>query len=334
MPLGRDDASYVIQTHNLIERVLWEHLEPCYLRSTLETALGAIGLAGAESASVLLLPTWVCEAAGGDPRQATPLAVSWCLLYTAASLLDDVEDNDLGNELGPAMSPAQATNVATALVFLSQLVLGHLDRSGIEAELALAIQRTFNHASLHVCAGQHIDLATDALTLEQYWQVAAAKAGHPFAVACRTGAMVGTRDPRLVDRYAAFGHNLGVLVQISDDFNGVWRSLERNDLIIGSKTLPLVYATSVASRADRKRLHELLGRIPAERSALEEAQRMIADSGALQYSIVQAEIYRDRAKTALPASGGGGAARSRLVALVDRVMPALSVADRAESPQD
>jgi len=332
MPLGRGDASYVIETHNLIERVLGENLEAGSLLTTLETGLDGIKRAEAERASFPLLPIWVCQAAGGDPRQATPIAASWCLLYTAASLLDDVEDNELGDEPWPALSPAQATNVATALIFVSQLVLGDLGRSGVDAGLVLAIQHAFNRASLRVCAGQHIDLATDTLTLGQYWQVAAAKSGHPFSVVCRAGAMLGTGDRRLVDRYAGFGHNLGVLVQISDDFNGVWRSLERNDLVVGSKTLPLVYATSVASPANRKRLHELLGKIPAEQSALLEAQQVIADSGALQYSVVQAEIYRNRAKEALPASGGDGAAQSRLTALVDRVMPVLSVADRAELP--
>jgi geranylgeranyl diphosphate synthase type I len=334
MPPGRDDASYVIEIHNLIAGVLGEHLQGCSLLGTLETALGAIKLARGGSASFLLLPIWVCEAAGGEPRQATPVAASWCLLYEAASLLDDVQDDDLGDELWPAMSPAQATNVATALIFLSQLVLGCLRQAGVDVELALAIQRAFNRASLRVCAGQHIDLAADAITLKQYWRVAAAKSGQPFSVACRTGAMLGTEDPSRVDHYGAFGHNLGVLVQISDDVNGVWRSREGNDLVVGSRTLPLIYALSVASPDHRSKLHDLLSRIPAERSALDAAQQMIADAGALQYSIVQAEIYRNRAKAALIASGGSGAAQSRLATLLNRVLPALSVTDRESAPED
>ena len=43
----------------------------------------------------LHLPGLCCQAACGEPQHAISVAVAWVLLYTAAHLLDDVEDGEI-----------------------------------------------------------------------------------------------------------------------------------------------------------------------------------------------------------------------------------------------
>jgi competence protein ComQ len=251
------------------------------------------------------------------------VAAAWCLLHTAALLLDDVQDFELALKPWPDMSAGQAINVATALIFCSQLVLGDLEALGTDPKLTLDMWQTFGRSILNVCAGQHLDLCGGAVSLDDYWRMAGRKSGAFFALACRAGAMLGTRDRRLIDRYAEFGYNLGILIQISDDFNGVWSAPGAGDLVAGAQTLPVIYALSVGSDADRACLLHLLEQTPLESAAIDEAKQLIADLGGLHYLAVQAEVYRRRAQSALPSPDGTRQAYGRLVGLLGKVMPCL-----------
>jgi geranylgeranyl pyrophosphate synthase len=152
--------------------------------------------------------------------------------------------------------------------------------------------------------------------------MAAGKSGGCFAVACRAGAMVAGADSAQIARYAEFGRQLGILVQISDDFNGTWNSPGPGDLVPGSKSLPVIYALSVGSPETQAQFLDLLPRARTSEAALAEARQMLIDLGALHYMVVQAETHRRRAQEALPLPGQDRDAYDQLVALLNRVMPA------------
>jgi len=127
----------------------------------------------------LRLPLLTCEATGGDPAYAIPVAAAWHLLHCAAALLDDVEDQALEVPL----DPARVVNWATALTFAAQLLLRRPARWGLPAALALALSEAFNSASLRVCAAQDADLAAGPegdLSLDDYWRIAGAKGASPW----------------------------------------------------------------------------------------------------------------------------------------------------------
>jgi geranylgeranyl pyrophosphate synthase len=311
----------VIELNGFIKSVLQSNLETGLLLESLESILQTVGIDKVASFPFAQLPVWACQATGGELKQAWVVSAAWCLLHTAALLLDDVEDEELTGKFWPPMELAQAINAATALIFVAQLTLARLSLSEIDSDKLFALSQTFSRAILRVCSGQHMDLARDTITLEDYWRVAAAKSGTFFSLACRAGAMLGTEVPQLVDCYAEFGSNLGVLIQISDDFNGIWNPRGRNDLVIRSRTLPVVYALSVGSPEIQQRLAELLDRAPGSETALNEARKLIVNLGSLEYMIVQAEVYRSRAKAALPPSERDCPAHYQLVALLNRIMP-------------
>ena len=275
----------------------------------------AFPLGGERRTPSLLLPVLCCQAAGGDEHQATALAAAWFLLYLAAKVLDDVEDEDALQGPWYAIGVPQAINAATGLIFASQLALAHLPRMGASRELTLFLIEDFNRTILRMCAGQHADLAEVSISsLERYFRIAGAKSGEFFALACRAGALLGTDE---VAPYSEFGYNLGVLIQICDDFEGVWNPKGRSDLAAGKRTLPVIYALTVAPPGVRDRLEWLLAKAISERKAEEEARGLITELGAPHYLLIEAQIRRQRAEAALCSTGRPSPAYRQLMALLN-----------------
>jgi len=271
----------------------------------------------------LRLPLLTCEATGGDPAYAIPVAAAWHLLHCAAALLDDVEDQALEVPL----DPARVVNWATALTFAAQLLLRRPARWGLPAALALALSEAFNSASLRVCAAQDADLVAGPegdLSLDDYWRIAGAKGGEPLALACRAGAMLGTRPQTEVDIYATFGYHLGVLVQLGDDLHALWAPRGRGDLTTAGRTLPVVYALTVALPDARVRLHSLLRRAPDDPAALCELQAALANQGALHYVTLQAGKQHHLAREALLSAARPAVAQHELIKLLDAAFPAVA----------
>jgi geranylgeranyl pyrophosphate synthase len=239
-------------------------------------------------------------------------------------MLDDVQDEEFDCKMWPGMTPSQAVNVATALTFVSQLALEHICQLGTDADLVLALWGTFSRAIVQICSGQHLDLSDSTPTLDGYWRAAAGKSGEFFALACRAGAMLASHDSWLVDHYARFGYNLGIVIQIADDFEGLWHASGPGDLAKGARSLPIVYALSVGSPEVRTRLYDLLTRLPGEAEVADEARQVILDLGALHYMVAQAELFRSRAESALPEPARqGDPAHASLVSFLGRSMPIL-----------
>ena len=271
-----------------------------------------------ESTPSLLLPILCCEAAGGDEDQATAIAAAWFLLYLAAKVLDDVEDDDTHLTPWSAIGAPQAINAATGLIFVSQLALARLPRMGADRELALFLLEDFNRTTLRMCAGQHADLTEGShLPLERCLSIAGAKSGEFFALACRAGALLGSDDQRWIASYSEFGYNLGVLIQMCDDFEGLWNPQGHRDLAAGKRTLPVIYALTVAPPSVGERLERLLVKATAQRKAEEEARRIITALGAPHYLLIEAQIRRQRAGAALRSTGRPSPACRQLMALLN-----------------
>ncbi len=271
----------------------------------------------------LHLPLLACEAAGGDPTQAIPVAAAWHLLHCAAHLLDDIVD-----EACPAHESAQAVNTAVVLISLAQVSLTTWEPNQVEPAHVVTLIEAFNAAMARTALGQAADLAWDeeAATLDDYWRVARAKAGEFFALACRAGAMLGTRPQTEVDIYATFGYHLGLLVQLGDDLRALWQPRGRGDLNTAGRTLPVVYALTVASPQAKARLYALcsLLRHAPDDSALRELQAMLADLGALHYVTWQAGRQHYLAFEALLSSARPVVAQHELLRLLDAAFPAVA----------
>jgi len=82
----------------------------------LHTVLDAAQASEQSGFPLTLLPLLTCRAAGGDPRQALPVAAAWRSLHIAAKLLDDVEDGDVARISAAPTDPPRVINLATGFI--------------------------------------------------------------------------------------------------------------------------------------------------------------------------------------------------------------------------
>ena len=200
-----------------------------------------------------VLPLAGCAAVGGDPRAAIPVAAAWTVLNLAVRVLDDLQDQDRPSGLWAAVGLPRAFNFAAALYTLSGALLA---AAPWPAEQYRAITRCFTGQSLRLAAGQDRDLRGQTCGMEDYWRTIEEKNGAAFALACACGARCGTGDPELVTACHSFGHHLGLVLQLFDDFEGLWEPNGLGDLEAGKITLPVLYGLSVAHdrRAELRQL--------------------------------------------------------------------------------
>ncbi len=175
------------------------------------------------------LPFLCCEANGVDPKRAVGVASAWYLLELAAHLLDKVEDQELELIGVPHSARGIYTNLSTGMIFVAEWILNHLELDCVDAGAAWDIQRAFQETVLAVCSGQHLDLSVASPDLSTCWQIAEAKSGSAFALACYVGTRAATNQSERLRAMENFGRCLGTIIQISDDIEDLGSDPHHDD---------------------------------------------------------------------------------------------------------
>jgi len=140
--------------------------------------------------------------------------------------------------------------------------------------------------------------------------------------------VLATDDENVIDRYRAFGWDLGIAFQLNDDLLGIWgpentTGKEASDVPRKKKTLPVIYAFEHASGDDRARLVELYANGRLTPGQTTEIVAILERTGARSYTRDQALEHRDRALAALDAAGTiERAPRERLQEIINSVISA------------
>src|SRR5437867_1845849 len=96
-----------------------------------------------------------CRAAGGDPRQALPLAAGIQLIHDFSLIHDDIEDNSDTRRGRPTVwklwGLAQGINAGDGMLVVAHLALHRLSAVGVRAEVALEVSRRFDETILTIC---------------------------------------------------------------------------------------------------------------------------------------------------------------------------------------
>lgn len=263
----------------------------------------------------VLLPGLCCQAAGGDPSATNELSSAWLLLYIAAHIVDDVEDGDLEGDISTLGGPGSAVNVANALFLSASLILNRLHEKKELRNLATKINSDFFNTILVMTSGQHYELLNQQLTLKQWWQVAEAKSGSFFSLACRCGAQLGDDNPEKVHRYSDYGFHLGVMLQIMDDIKDLQPLFSSEVSILPEslkKSLAMTYAFDVLPDADKVKLNEWI-KTPSQKSDFDESiLEMLNESGAGLYMLAEAEKHYQHGLTSLEAAAPHSPAGEKL----------------------
>jgi geranylgeranyl pyrophosphate synthase len=270
------------------------------------------------------LPYLCCQAAGGNPLWADYLAAAWYLLFTAAHLMDKVEDRDEPDPSWAQQGSGVALSAATGLFFTASLALNELYRHEETRPAAAGVISDFYSGFLQMSSGQHADLIHPQPTLEQYWEIARDKSGAFFQVACRCGARLAAAAPERLEGFSRFGQHLGILKQILDDLEDIQppggpRPLRPWPEIASS--LPVVYAMSVLPQEQRALLQLSLQNTLTSQPAAQEAYHLLEKSGAALYLSIEIERQRDQAIDAIQKATARPEDSQQLIELVQMLAP-------------
>jgi geranylgeranyl diphosphate synthase type I len=233
-------------------------------------------------------------AEGGTLAGSLPLSVAGLFYYMGISLFDDVIDKDL-NEGWEEHSDAQISFASIAMFSgLPTLALTQLVGEGVSHATRARMALWLQEASYEMATGQYLDVrigASDA-TLDDCEQINQGKTGSTGALSARLGAaLAGASDDR-VDGYARACRDLYVAMQIASDIHDVWCKPVSPDLMNGIMTLPIVYALHALPAAERAELELRLRANDRTRDGHVRMRQLVTQSGALRYSLMQAELHR------------------------------------------
>lgn len=261
-----------------------------------------------------LLPELCCQAAGGDPNITDEISAAWLLLYIAAHLVDSVEDEDPAEVIDILGGKGSAINVANGLFLSVALLFNRLQRSEKTKPLALEISTDFYNTIMVMTSGQHRDLKTRRLTAAQWQQIAEAKSGEFFSLACRSGARLAVDDQEIIKGYSDYGFHLGVMLQIHDDYEHLKDFMDMGAASLSpdlNKSLAAAYAMDLLPESENKKLENWLESLHDEPEYIDEILRILDKSGAGLFIATQMERRYALARTSLaaanPISPGGEA---------------------------
>ncbi len=272
----------------------------------------------------IALPELCCLGSQGAVQACRPVVAAWSLLMLTAKLLDAVEDGEATEEVPIII------NTTTGLHFVIQLVLAELASAGETAVAFPSILLELNQAMLRACAGQHVDLVESrqqekGLDPDAWFEIAQAKSGDFFAWAAWAGARAANAPENVLACCRTFGKQLGILLQIADDFNDVWLSPQLSDLTVGSPSLPVVYARFVSDKAARHQLDQLLFQARSgDRKAEGEVREVLIEMGAQNFLLVAARTHYLQAVAALEQVNFAPDQHQALMALLDQIMPTIN----------
>ncbi|HQW57583.1 MAG TPA: polyprenyl synthetase family protein, partial [Gammaproteobacteria bacterium] len=136
-----------------------------------------------------------------------------------------------------------------------------------------------------------------------YLNIIRSKTAKLFEASAQVGAILGNADSALELALTQFGMHLGTAFQLIDDVLDYEASPTEtgkklgNDLAEGKVTLPLIYLLQNGNKKDTRLVEEAIRKNESQHLPL--IQKMIQESGALDYTRNFAKVESNRAKKAL-----------------------------------
>ena len=148
-------------------------------------------------------------------------------------------------------------------------------------------------------------LGSARVRVEDYLDLIRRKTAYLFSGCCRVGGMVAGQPSEKEEALAAFGLNLGMAFQITDDILDLTASESTvgkpvgGDLREGKVTLPLIYLLEEGDPSDLRRVAAVLADGEFRRADQERLRGRLEESGALQRARGLAREYAETAAGSL-----------------------------------
>jgi geranylgeranyl diphosphate synthase type I len=258
---------------------------------------------------------WACEVSGGDWRAALPAAAALELVHNFSLVHDDIQDADRTRHHRPTVwsvwGEPQAINAGDSLLALAHLALLRLGEGTVSPEKVVQAARVLEEATLSMIEGQCLDLGFEEradVALEEYLEMIAKKTGALLGASLHLGALVGSDDPALPERFGRCGRLLGTAFQVRDDVLGTWgqehvTGKPAADVRRRKKSLPVVYSLAHASGDTRDTLLSLYCQETLDDGEVGRVIEILDGLGAHDYCQGMAREQVDEALTELAATG-------------------------------
>lgn len=240
---------------------------------------------------------------GDDVKSLLPLAAAYELVHSATLIHDDINDGAPVRRGRPTV--AQVFGPASAIVAGDYLFVKGYEMCGRYGEEVIRITAG---ACTALAEGQILELRNVRnlrMGERTYYRIISQKTAAPLAAGARAGALLGGGTPRQVEGLAAYGHNLGMAFQLTDDIldiagdPGTLGKPVGVDLAHGILTLPILHGLRHGTVRDRALIRQALTRAPAPdtlRAGLEAVRR----SGGIEHSRLVARRHARAAMEPLP----------------------------------
>lgn len=227
-----------------------------------------------------LLPVRACGAVGGGEEQALPAVMATACGHIGIILVDDMLDAD-PRGIHVKAGEAATANMTSALQGVAGVAISE---SNMPAPLKLRALEAVNEMFLATSLGQYWDVNLKIEDEGSYWKIARAKSSPFFSTAFELGALAGGATIELAAQIKELGVLYGEMIQIHDDLDDSLAVPAKPDWNAGRTSLPILFAQAV-DHPTRSRFEELRPHVCEQESALEEAQQILIESGAVSYCI-------------------------------------------------
>ncbi len=145
-----------------------------------------------------------------------------------------------------------------------------------------------------------------------------------FEASCAMGAICAKSKQNDVKNLSAFGKNLGIVFQITDDLIGIigdskiTKKPVGNDIREGKKTLPIILTIRKAKGKDRKIIRQVFGNSKASKQQIELAVNVIRSLGVDEEVRNMTLKYAQQAEKSLRSYTG--TAKNEIISLLDFVI--------------
>ena len=270
-----------------------------------------------------------CQILGGKSSNAMISASAVEMVHNFTLVHDDIMDNDEMRHGVPTVHKKFGTPIAIlAGDVLFSKAFQIISESKLSPNATTHLISRLAKACVDVCEGQLLDIKMAdekrIPTEAEYITMVGKKTAALFDVSCAMGAICATNKPKDISNLSAFGRNLGIAFQITDDLIGVMgdpkvtKKPVGNDLREGKKSLPILMAIKLAKDNEKKIILKAFGNTKVSKKDLNKAVEVIRSLGIEEKVRNQALKYAEKSEKSL--TKYKGTAKVELTALLDFVV--------------
>ena len=256
-----------------------------------------------------------CQMMGGISSQAIIVAGAVEMIHNFSLVHDDIMDNDDTRHGVDATHKKYGSSLAIlAGDTLFSKAYQTLAESKLPDTVRARLIKRLADACVDICEGQWLDISMgvdDRIPPpSEYVAMIRKKTSALFEASCAMGAVCAQAAPVDVANAAAFGLNLGIAFQITDDLIGVVGdpSLTKkpvgNDIREGKKSLPILMALELARSEDRDTIMRVFGNKNATAEETKDAVFTIRRLGIEDTVRNRAASYAEAARRSLRTYNG------------------------------